>query len=119
VTTVDDIAPSVAPSKTVETGFVVWPAALTGAAGTIDGEAESIISIAARADQHLATLGACWGDDEVGQRFGQGYAPAAEQVMTNIAALTAGLVRIAAALRAVAGSYDAAEADAVAGERTI
>lgn len=109
----DDTAPTGGvPSKTVDNGFVVWPAALVGAAGTIDGEAESIASIASRAGQQLASLGACWGDDAVGSRFGAGYAPAAEQVMLNVNALVDGLARIAAALRAVASGYEATEMEA-------
>jgi hypothetical protein len=51
-------------------------------------------------------LHGCWGDDEVGQRFAAAYLPAADTVMGNLHALTWGLVRIGAALRAVADSYE-------------
>lgn len=86
-------------------GFEVLPAALTGAAGTFDAEAESITQAAAMLQQRLAGLGNCWGDDPVGQRFAAGYGPAVTTVQGNIAALSVGLNRIAAALRAVAESY--------------
>jgi uncharacterized protein YukE len=59
--------------------------------------------------QRLAAFGACWGNDPVGERFGVAYSAAAGVVQNNMTALSTGLVRIAAALRAVAESYEATE----------
>jgi len=89
----------------IGTGFDVTPAALTGAAGAIDAEASVLDEASTAMAQRLAELGSCWGDDTVGQRFAAGYGPAARVVVGNIGALSVGLVRIAAALRAVAESY--------------
>lgn len=88
------------------TAFEVDPAALIGAAGTMDAEADALAVAAQRLQLHLAAVGPAWGDDEVGARFGAGYQPVAERVLGNVGALAAGLVRIGAALRAVATSYD-------------
>ncbi len=87
-------------------GFEVEPAALRGAAGSIDAEADALGTLASSLEQYLLSLGACWGDDEVGRRFASGYQPAAATVLANMTALSTGLVRIAAALRAVGESYE-------------
>ena len=97
------------PRNVTGTGFDVTPAALTGAAGAIDAEAVTLDEAAAALAQRLGQLGRCWGDDAVGQRFAAGYGPAAQVVVGNIDALSIGLVRIAAALRAVAASYERAD----------
>ena len=90
-------------------GFDVDPAALLGAAGVFDAESDALLAAVSRLHQTLGTLGRPWGTDEVGERFGAEYEPAAEQVVANLAALSAGSSRIAAALRAVAQSYDLAD----------
>ena len=94
----------------VGTGFVVVPAALTGAAGTIDAESAALDDATAALARRLAEIGPCWGDDVVGQRFATGYGPAAQVVVGNLGALSVGLVRIAAALRAVAATYERVDA---------
>ena len=91
------------------TGFSIEPAALAGAAGSFDGESDALDAAGAALDAHLASLAGCWGADSVGQRFAAAYVPAAEAVLDNIGALSCGLVRIAAALRAVAESYTAVD----------
>ena len=92
------------------TGFDVVPAALTGAAGTIDAESTALDDATAALARRLAEVGPCWGDDVVGQRFATGYGPAAQVVVGNLGALSVGLVRIAAALRAVAATYERVDA---------
>jgi uncharacterized protein YukE len=93
-------------SRPQHRGFEVEPAALRGAAGSFVGEADALTELAVRLDAHLASLGACWGSDEVGQRFGSDYQPAADTVLGNISALSLGLHRIGAALRAVGDHYE-------------
>ncbi len=90
-------------------GFDVQPAALIGAAGAFDAEADAVLAAVGRLHHVLGTLAQPWGADDVGVRFGAAYQPAAEQVTANIAALSGGMSRIAAALRAVAQSYDLAD----------
>lgn len=90
--------------------FDVDPAALIGAAGTFDAEGDALTLAAQRMQMRLATLGPAWGTDEVGARFGEGYQPAAERVLANVGALAHGLMRIGAALRAVATAYDLTDA---------
>ena len=95
-------------------GFDVVPAALTGAAGTFDAEADALAQTFAGLGRALATIGRAWGDDAVGTRFGSAYSPAADVVAGNIAALSGGMSRIAAALRSVANAYDGVDADVTA-----
>lgn len=90
-------------------GFEVWPAALRGAAGTFDAEATAVAEAAAAFDRRLSTLGQPWGSDEVGARFGTGYASPAATTFANVQALAVGLARIAAALRAVADNHQRGE----------
>lgn len=87
-------------------GFDVQPAALRRAGAAFHADAELLVEAATRLDSHLSTLGACWGTDPVGARFGATYEPASEKVRANLGALTVGLLRIASALRAVADSYE-------------
>ena len=87
-------------------GFSVDPTALSGAARTIDAEATTLQEAVSRLQMRLTTLGPSWGDDVVGKRFAVSYEPAAKTVLGNVAALSVGLVHIAAALRAVAESYN-------------
>lgn len=89
--------------------FEVEPAVLVGAAGTFDAEADAIVDAAKRVQLRLGAIGPCWGTDRVGERFGAAYQPVATAVLGNVSALANGLVRIAAALRAVATSYELAD----------
>lgn len=90
-------------------GIEIVPAALIGAAGTMNAEAHSIEYAIGALQARLTSVGACWGKDVVGRRFGADYQPVAEQVIENIGAMAVGLVRIGAALRAVAQKYDAVD----------
>lgn len=92
-------------SGAVSNGFEIQPAAITGAAGCFDSEASALAEAATALDQELATVGACWGKDEVGERFGAEYQPAAQTVLENIDAIAVGFARIAAALRAVVTAH--------------
>jgi hypothetical protein len=95
----------------VSRGFDIVPAVVAAAAGTFDAEAAALTTAAVSLDQHLAAIGACWGDDSVGERFGAQYRPAADVVRDNVEALAVGLFRIAAALRAVANAHAQGETD--------
>lgn len=86
-------------------GYEVQPAAVFGAAGCFDAEAEAVVQAMFQLRQQLGSLGRPWGDDAVGARFGAQYTPPAETVLANVEALAIGFARIAAALRAVAGAY--------------
>lgn len=91
---------------TVADGFDVSPAALSGAAGVFDAGADQIADVVATLTAQLDALGPCWGADAVGARFGTAYQDAGLAVLDNVRALGAGAIRIAAALRAVARSYE-------------
>ena len=95
-------------------GYEVQPAAITGAAGCFDAEAEAVVQAMFQLRQQLGTLGQPWGADAVGSRFGSQYTPPAEIVLANVEALAIGMARIAAALRAVAGAYVRGEDDLLA-----
>jgi uncharacterized protein YukE len=90
-------------------GFSVDPIVLIGTAGVFDAEAAVMKMMMTRLEQQLAVIGKAWGDDVVGARFGAAYEPASRMVLANLASLSAGLVRIAAALRAVGESYEAVD----------
>lgn len=90
-------------------GFSVDPIVLIGTAGVFDAEAAAMKMMVTRLEQRAAAIGKVWGDDVVGTRFGAAYEPASRMVLANLASLSAGLVRIAAALRAVGESYEAVD----------
>jgi uncharacterized protein YukE len=90
-------------------GFDVRPAALGAAGGVFDAEADALGDLVATLTAELEALGPCWGDDEVGQRFATAYLAAGRTVIANLASLSSAAIRIAAALRAVADSYEAAD----------
>lgn len=102
------------PARTDGAAFMVVPAELVGAAGTMDAEAQALQLALQRLQLRLGAIGSAWGTDEVGERFGAGYQPVAERVQQNVAAMGTGLVRIAAALRAVANSYELVDQPGVA-----
>jgi uncharacterized protein YukE len=87
-------------------GFDVVPSVFVAAAGTFDNDAEALLGAAAKLQQALAAIGPRWGDDVVGARFGTAYAPAADRTIQNVVAMSGGLMRIAAALRAVGEAYE-------------
>ena len=90
----------------VDGGFEVRPAALRGAAGCFEVEADALDEVTARAVVHFTSTYGCWGDDEVGRRFGTRYEDAAVTVLGNLHAMSTGLAHLAAALRAVAAAYE-------------
>lgn len=92
-------------------GFEIVPAVVAAAAGTFDAEASALTNAVVSLGKHLSEIGAAWGDDIVGERFGAQYAPAAETVLDNVESLAVGMFRIAAALRAVAGAHSQGEID--------
>jgi uncharacterized protein YukE len=97
------------PGPDTRSGFSVDPIVLTGTAGVFDAEAATVKMMVTRLEQRVAAIGKAWGDDVVGVRFGAAYEPASRVVLANLASLSAGLVRIAAALRAVGESYEAVD----------
>jgi uncharacterized protein YukE len=90
-------------------GFSVDPIVLIGTAGIFDAEAAALKMMVTRLEQRAAAIGKAWGDDLVGARFGAAYEPASRMVLANLASLSAGLIRMAAALRAVGESYEAVD----------
>jgi uncharacterized protein YukE len=97
------------PGPDTRSGFSVDPIVLIGTGGVFDAEAATVKMMVTRLEQRVAAIGKVWGDDVVGARFGAAYEPASRMVLTNIASLSAGLIRIAAALRAVGESYEAVD----------
>jgi uncharacterized protein YukE len=97
------------PGPDTRSGFSVDPIILIGTAGVFDAEAAALKMMVTRLEQRAAAIGKVWGDDVVGARFGAAYEPASRMVLANLASLSAGLVRIAAALRAVGESYEAVD----------
>lgn len=88
------------------------------AAGVLDVESDALHEATAAMRARLDAIGACWGDDAVGERFAVRYRAAAQTVLANLDALSSGLGHIAAALRAVADNYQRADLAAAAIETT-
>jgi uncharacterized protein YukE len=101
------------PGSDMRSGFSVDPIVLIGTAGVFDAEAAALKMMVARLEQRVAAIGKVWGDDVVGTRFGATYEPASRMVLANLASLSAGLIRIAAALRAVGESYEAVDSSII------
>lgn len=99
-------------------GFEIEPAAVSAVAGNFDAEASALTTAAISLQERLTSLGSCWGTDDVGARFGTEYSGAATIVLDNLEAIAVGWVRIAAALRAVAGAHLRGEDDLVTQIRT-
>lgn len=78
---------------------------VSAAAGSFESEAEALARTAFAMRARLAELGNAWGDDAVGARFGKRYEPAANTVLDNAESMALGLMRIGAALRAVAAAF--------------
>jgi hypothetical protein len=97
------------PGPDTRSGFSVDPIILIGTAAVFDAEAAALRTMVTRLEQRAVAIGKVWGDDVVGARFGAAYEPASRMVLANLASLSAGLVRIAAALRAVGESYEAVD----------
>jgi uncharacterized protein YukE len=100
-------------------GFEVEPAALRGAAGSFEYESDALGELGRKLDALLASLGPCWGADQVGQRFASAYQPAAATVLANLAALSTGLHRIGGALRGVAENYERVDHSAFCDAREV
>jgi hypothetical protein len=84
-------------------------AALRRAEPTFDALASGEDAVARRLASALDAQGACWGVDEMGLTFANGYLPAAEQVRDAFGELGAGLSGAGGAVGWVSDNVDAAE----------
>ena len=90
-------------------GFDINPEAFGAAASTFEAQADTLNASVQLLVSQLATAGACWGADAEGAQFGAGYLPQATQMRSDLGDLVTGMERIAAALKAVAGNYQAVD----------
>lgn len=91
--------------------FQIEPIVVGAAAGNFETEASALVQAGLALRQRLAEIGPAWGDDAVGTRFGKQYETPALTVLDNVESLSVGLLRIAAALRAVSSAYVRGEDD--------
>jgi hypothetical protein len=84
-------------------------AALRTAEPAFDTMASAVAGLLSRLTAALAAEGACWGADEVGSAFAQGYLPAAISVFEALPPLRDGIAGTGAAVLAVADTVDSAE----------
>jgi hypothetical protein len=85
------------------------PVALRTAEPAFDTMASAIAGLLGRLTTALAAEGACWGEDEAGSAFQQGYLPSAISVFEALPPLRDGIAGTGAAVLAVADNVDSAE----------
>ena len=94
----------------------IRPATLRTAAGGADGTAERLTGAVADLRAALEAAGGCWGDDEPGRAFGDGYRPARDAVLARLDGLAEGAASIGPGLVSMADDFDGAEeASTIAG----
>jgi hypothetical protein len=86
-------------------GYTTDPEALARHAGEFDGLAERAGTIAGDLSRALDSLGAPWGDDEVGRSFAHVYSGPANATRTGLSGTSAHLTDMGARLKAMAGAY--------------
>jgi len=79
-------------------------------AGTFSAQATALKEALQALSSHLGAVGAAWGNDEEGQKFGVSYLKGADQMLTDLADMQTGLERVANALDASAAAYQSADA---------
>lgn len=84
-------------------------AALRRAEPSLETLASGVAGLLTRLTAALDVEGACWGDDEVGAAFEQGYLPAAISVLGALPRLRDGFAGTGAAILSVADNVDAAD----------
>ncbi|WP_158851392.1 WXG100 family type VII secretion target [Saccharothrix deserti] len=87
-------------------GFEVDPVALRAASPKFTTASEKLRDALASLGSVLDAEGACWGGDEAGQKFGEGYQPGAQLGREAFAGLADGLQSIREGLDASAAQWE-------------
>ncbi len=87
-------------------GFSADPARLRQHGGEFAGHAERTSAIHRELSGALGESGACWGDDEAGQSFAAGYLQPAQDTLSMLGSLPAGLADVGDRFTATAGRYE-------------
>jgi uncharacterized protein YukE len=92
-------------------GFSADPAKLRQHGGEFAGHAERTGDIHRQLNQALTEAGECWGDDDAGRAFAGSYAQPAQDTLSKLGALPAGLADVGDRFTSTADRYDNAEQD--------
>jgi WXG100 family type VII secretion target len=88
------------------TGFEVDPTALRSASPKFSTTGDGLADAWAALRSVLDAEGACWGGDEVGQKFSQGYSPAADTARAAFPGITDAIHGIRTELDNTATTYE-------------
>ena len=89
--------------------FYVDPDRFARSAQQFDGLAEELARTQLRLEYRQLAEGECWGLDEAGSEFAQGYEPGVRHAIGNADTLTDVLARIADTMRSAAAQFDATD----------
>lgn len=99
-----------------QSGFTASPEDMRGAAPGYAGVADQLALVYTQLAYALDLEGACWGNDEVGQVFGQKYAPSAVSLLRAMSGTSEGIQSMVDGICSWASNYmdadQAARADA-------
>ncbi len=89
--------------------FSIKPETLRGAAGSWRREGQTLEEELNRLRSRLEGLGEPWGNDDPGRSFAASYVPNANTLFESIAAISAGLGKLADGLVLMASNYDGSD----------
>jgi uncharacterized protein YukE len=95
----------------VSSGFSADPAKLRQHGTEFAGHAQRAGDIHRQLDTALSETGDCWGDDEAGQAFAASYAQPAQDTLSALHGLPAGLADVGDRFTGTADRYEQAEHD--------
>jgi WXG100 family type VII secretion target len=98
-------------------GFSADPAKLRQHGGEFAGHAERTGEIHRQLNQAVTDAGQCWGEDEAGQAFAAAYAQPAQETLSKLQALPAGLADVGDRFTGTAQRYEQTEQDNAAALR--
>ena len=88
------------------TGFEVDPAALRSASPKFTSTGDKLGDAWEALRSVLDAEGQCWGNDDVGKKFAQGYTPAADTAREAFPGITGGIRSIRTELDATADTWE-------------
>lgn len=96
-------------------GYHVDPPALRAASPGFSAAGDALGAASDALSATITAEGSCWGDDEAGQSFAQGYEPSAQLALQAFGVLVEALHAIRAQLDAMAGTWQGVDVGTAAG----
>ena len=101
----------------MSSGFSADPAKLRQHGDEFAGHAERAGEVHRQLSQAVTEAGQCWGDDEAGQAFAAAYQQPAQDTLSKLGALPAGLADVGLRFTGTADRYEQTEQDNAANLR--